>query len=230
MTKLHIFDMDGTLLRSTASIEISKAVGALTDAIAIEDGWREGVISDVGFWERCLAIWEPAGLNEQSIDIAFNTAPWLEGVEEVFTDIAARGEHSVVITQSPQFFVDRLQRLGAQSTYGTQVALGFAVYEEYLISPEDKVKIVVDLLETKGLTELSCVAYGDSTSDVPLFEWLPNTVAVNASEHVKSLATTSYEGNDLRDAYRAGRGLFYGLGTNQPKSASWAASVCEGQQ
>jgi phosphoserine phosphatase len=222
--------MDGTLLRSTASIEISKVIGALTDAIAIEDGWREGVISDVGFWERSLEIWEPGLVNELSIDAAFNSAPWLEGVEEVFTDIAARGEHSVVITQSPQFFVDRLRRWGAHSTYGTQVAPGLAVCEENLISPEDKVKIVVDLLETKGLTELSCVAYGDSTSDVPLFEWLPNTVAINASERVKSLATTSYEGNDLRNAYRVGRGLFYGLGNNQPKSGSWATSVCEGQQ
>lgn len=230
MTKLHIFDMDGTLLRSTASIEISKAIGALADAVAIEDGWREGVISDVGFWERCLEIWEPAGLNDQSIDIAFTTAPWLEGLKEVFTDIEARGEHSVVITQSPQFFVDRLQRWGAQSTYGTQISLGATVYEENLISPDDKVRIVVELLETKGLNELSCIAYGDSTSDVPLFEWLPNTVAINASEHVKSLATTSYEGNDLRSAYRAGRGLLYGLGNTQPNSANWATSICEGRQ
>jgi phosphoserine phosphatase len=229
MTKLHIFDMDGTLLRSTASVEISKMIGALPDAIAIEDGWREGVISDVGFWERCLEMWEPGLVNELSIDAAFHAAPWMEGIEEVFTDIAARGEHIAVITQSPQFFVDRLRRWGAHSTYGTQVAPGLAVYEENLISPEDKVKIVVDLLEAKGLTETSCVAYGDSTSDVPLFEWLPNTVAINASQHVKSLARASYEGNDLRSAYHAARGLFYESGATPPNSGTAVAVVGEGK-
>jgi len=207
MTKLHIFDMDGTLLRSTASVEISKSIGAYAAAMAVEEGWRAGQISDVEFWERCLPLWEK--LDDRQIDAAFSVAPWMEGVAEVFADIAMRGEHSVVITQSPQFFVDRLLGWGAEKTYGTQVAPGFAVTEEQLISAEDKVRIVVDLLSQYGLDETSCVAYGDSTSDVPLFEWLPHTVAVNAGDHIRRLARTAYEGTDLRVAYRVGRGLLW---------------------
>lgn len=207
MTKLHVFDMDGTLLRSTASIEISRCVGAHTEAIKIEEGWRAGVISDVEFWEQALAIWEQKRIDDALIDAAFNSAPWMEGTVEVFADIATRAEHSVVITQSPQFFVDRLLNWGAEHTYGTQVAPGFTVYEKNLISPEDKIEIVVDLLKRYGLAESSCVAYGDSTSDIPLFGWLPHTVAVNASENVKGLAGATYEGTDLRAAYSVGRGL-----------------------
>lgn len=52
-----------------------------------------------------------------------------------------------------------------------------------------------------------CVAYGDSSSDLPLFEWLPGTVAVNGSEALRRVAAARYEGSDLREAYAMGRGL-----------------------
>jgi phosphoserine phosphatase len=51
------------------------------------------------------------------------------------------------------------------------------------------------------------VAYGDSSSDVPLFQLLPHTVAVNATPALREIAAASYEGNDLRGAYALGRSL-----------------------
>jgi phosphoserine phosphatase len=200
------------LLCSTASYEISKVVGAQEAVVAIEQGWRAGEISDVGFWDRCLPLWE--GIDDALIDHAFNAAPWMDGIELVFADIAVRAEHSVVITQSPQFFVDRLLSWGAENTYGTQVVPGGSASEHQLISAEDKADIVANLLTRYGLDESSCVAYGDSTSDVPLFKWLPHTVAVNANEQIRQLASTTCDGTDLREVYRAGRAL---LGT--PRTA-----------
>jgi phosphoserine phosphatase len=44
-------------------------------------------------------------------------------------------------------------------------------------------------------------------SDVPLFRQLTNTVAVNGDRHLAELATLSYYGNDLADAYALGRTL-----------------------
>jgi phosphoserine phosphatase len=48
------------------------------------------------------------------------------------------------------------------------------------------------------------VAYGDSQSDVPLFEVAGASVAVNADDHVSGLASRSYRGDDLLEAYRHG--------------------------
>ncbi|EID80538.1 haloacid dehalogenase, partial [Rhodococcus opacus RKJ300 = JCM 13270] len=121
--------------------------------------------------------------------------------------IRNRGEYSTVISQSPQFFVERLTGWGADSAFGAQVALRSEVGPESLLSAEDKVSIVSKLLAEYGLAEGDCVAYGDSTSDIPLFGKLPNTVAVNASARVRELATIEYEGSDLRGAYVLGRGL-----------------------
>jgi phosphoserine phosphatase len=45
------------------------------------------------------------------------------------------------------------------------------------------------------------VAYGDSLSDRDLFAVVPVSVAVNADSHVSGVATHSYMGGDLWEAY-----------------------------
>lgn len=75
------------------------------------------------------------------------------------------------------------------------------------LQPEDKVLITEHVLEQWGLSPKQCVAYGDSSSDIALFRWLPNTVAVNARGPLADLAIKSYVGDDLREAYTLGRSL-----------------------
>jgi phosphoserine phosphatase len=205
MSGLHVFDMDGTLLRGSACLEISRAVGVLEETLAIEDAWIRGAISDNGFWERCLPLWE--GLSEAQIDSAFAATPWLDGVEAVFGDIRARDEHSVVITQSPTFFVERLQRWGASYTFGSLVSPGNCKGADMMVSSRDKLRITEELLARLGLTVNDCVVYGDSSTDTALFESLTHTVAVNAKEPIRTLARVSYEGTDFWAAYQAGRRL-----------------------
>ena len=43
-------------------------------------------------------------------------------------------------------------------------------------------------------------------SDAPLFRHLDACVAVNADEQLAGLATVSYDGDDLTQAYALGRG------------------------
>jgi phosphoserine phosphatase len=205
MSCLHVFDMDGTLLRGSACLEISRAIGVLDETLAIEDSWIQGMISDNGFWEQCLPLWE--GLSDDQIDRAFAATPWLDGVEAVFADIRSRGEHSVVISQSPTFFVERLQRWGAGYTFGSLVSPGNDKGADMTVSTTDKVRITEELLVELGLTVNDCVAYGDSSSDIALFEHLSLTVAVNAKESIRQLARVSYEGTDFWAAYLAGRRL-----------------------
>jgi phosphoserine phosphatase len=210
MTKLHVFDMDGTLLRGAATVEFSRYLGCFEAANAVEEAWVRGEIDDIPFWDRVLPLW--AGVSEEEIDRAFDAAPWIDGVAEVFADIAARGEHSAVISQSPLFFVRRLQRWGAGAVFGARVEPGRRCEEDLLLTVQHKVDITAVLLAELGLTKDECVAYGDSTSDVLLFEWLPHTVAVNAKPVVRDIAAAVYDGPDLRDAYATGRALLDGDG------------------
>lgn len=208
MTKLHIFDMDGTLLRGAASVEICRYLGRFDEANSVEEAWVRGEIGDVAFWELMLPLWD--GISDEEIDSAFAAAPWLDGVAEVFADITARGEHSAVISQSPLFFVRRLMNWGAGAAYGAGVEPGGRSDADLLLTVEDKVSIAEHLIAEHGLSADDCVAYGDSTSDVGLFSRLRHTVAVNGNARIRELAAAGYTGSDLREAYAIGRALLAG--------------------
>ncbi|MFW2241360.1 HAD family hydrolase [Rhodococcus opacus] len=207
-SRLHVFDMDGTLLMGAATVELSRYLGCFDAAFALEEAWLRGEISEVSFWHKALELW--TGASEDEIDGAFEAAVWLKGIPEVFADIAERDERCIVISQSPYFFVRRLERWGAHATFGSRIELGGEVTEHSTLTVEDKVLITKRILDDWGLTVTECVAYGDSTSDISLFEWLPNTVGVNAKDPIRSLAAELYDGDDLRHAYTIGRRLIAG--------------------
>ena len=205
MSCLHVFDMDGTLLKGSACLEISRTVGALAETLAIEDVWSRGEISDNDFWVRCLPLWKD--LSDEQVDRAFAESPWLDGVQSVFADIKSRDEKSAVISQSPLFFVERLHAWGVNYVYGSLVTPGNSTGAERLMTSRDKLDITGRLLSELGLTHDNCIAYGDSMSDLDLFKSLPKTVAVNARKPIRELASVCYEGPSMWSGYAAGRKL-----------------------
>ena len=202
---LHVFDMDGTLLRSTATIELARHLGHLEGGQEIEERWFQGTISDTEFWLRLLEMCK--GASAADIDEAFHNAPWMAGIEETFADIRSRGEAVIVISQSPAFFVRGLERWGAHETYGSAVELGLPLSESATLLAEAKVAITESALAVRNLSVQQCVAYGDSSSDLGLFATLPHTVAVNPTPELDALAATRYVGTDIWEAYSLGRQL-----------------------
>jgi phosphoserine phosphatase len=203
MSKLHIFDMDGTLLKGSACLELARYLGQLEAVNSIEERWSRGELSHFGFWEECLPLW--VGLDDAGIDATFAATSWLNGIQAVWADIARRGEYSAVITQSPQFFADRLLAWGVGMVRGAGVYGGVPPDPSLVVTPESKVPIAIELMNSHGVASDDCVAYGDSSSDIPLFRLVPHTVAVNGVPALRKIAAASYEGNDLWGAYTLGR-------------------------
>ena len=80
-----------------------------------------------------------------------------------------------MITLSPQFFADKLLGLGLHEAYGARgPGRRRGRPRERMLTPESKVYIAPEVLERLGLGSDDTVAYGDSSSDVPLFE-MPST-------------------------------------------------------
>jgi phosphoserine phosphatase len=205
MSKLHIFDMDGTLLSGSACLELSRHMGQLEAVEAMEARWSRGQIGHVEFYDLLLPLW--SGLEPSDVEEVFAGISWIDGIEEVWRDIDRREERSAVISLSPQFFAEHLTRWGLHSVHGAEVFAGETAKPERVLTPESKVYIASELLERYGLGDEDCVAYGDSSSDVPLFEMLSNTVSVNGTESLRDVAAVAYEGFDLREAYELGRSL-----------------------
>ncbi|MFF1686216.1 MULTISPECIES: HAD family hydrolase [unclassified Streptomyces] len=203
MARLHLFDLDGTLLHGTsAPVEISRQLGVEAEAVALDREIGAQRIGPPEYARRVHALW--AGLTPDHVTAAFEGAPWLTGIRETWAEIRARGEYCAVVSLSPSFFVERLTGWGAHAAYGSRFpAVPFAepVDPTGLLSAAAKVKIADLLCERFGVPRADCIAYGDSFSDVELFGAVPVSVAINADQHVAGLATHSYAGRDLREAY-----------------------------
>jgi phosphoserine phosphatase len=209
VTTLHVFDMDGTLLKgTTASLQIARHFGAAEELVELEARFAAGQIDTQGFAAAIHELWRD--LTPSAVADAFAASPWLTGIPEVCADIRERGERSVVITMSPDFFARHLLELGFDEVVASRFPrLPFLepLDPAHILTPGDKIRIVEEMCGRYALSRSRCVAYGDSMSDAPLFRHLTKTVAVNADHHLVELATLGYRGNDLAGAYALGRGL-----------------------
>jgi phosphoserine phosphatase len=216
MSLLHVFDMDGTLLRgTTASLEMARRLGCEPQLLELEESFARGAIDTRAFSLAAATLYGP--LTDEIVAEIFRASPWIPGLPEVLGDIRARGEHSLVITMSPDFYAGGLRELGADEVVASRFPpLPIRVMPDPvgILTPEDKVTIVNRVLVGHGLSTRQCLAYGDSGSDIPLFRHLPTTVAVNAGAELAALATVSYEGEDLREAYELARAQLPGSGSH----------------
>lgn len=209
MARLHLFDLDGTLLHgTTAPVEISRQLGLEAETVALDRAIGAGLIGPPEYAAQVYDLW--AGLTEAHVTAAFEAAPWLTRIREVWAEIRSAGEYCAVVSLSPSFFVERLLEWGAHATHGSRFpAVPFTepVDPAGALSAAAKVTIADRLCAEFGVARADCVAYGDSSSDKELFAVVPVSVAVNADGHLAGLATHSYTGRDLWDAYELVAGI-----------------------
>lgn len=201
--RLHLFDLDGTLIRgSAAAIEISRQLGLSEEIAALERGFLVDGMTPDEFAVQAHGLW--SALTPEQVTAAFEGAPWLAGIREVWADIHAEGGRCAVISLSPDFFVERLLDWGADAAHGSRwpsVPFTAPIHRPGILDAAAKVSITRRLCAEYGLGLADCVAYGDSMSDAQLFAAVPVAVAVNADRHLEGLSRHSYTGGDLREAY-----------------------------
>ncbi|MER5521809.1 HAD-IB family phosphatase [Streptomyces sp. NPDC002763] len=208
MARLHLFDLDGTLLHGTsAPVEISRQLGLEAETVDLDRAISTGRITPPEYAARVYSLW--AELTDAQVTAAFDGAPWLARIRDVWGEIREAGDYCAVVSLSPSFFVERLLDWGAHAAFGSRFpAVPFVepVDPAGVLDPAAKVTIADRLCEQFGVGRADCVAYGDSMSDRELFAVVPVSVAVNADGHLAGLATYSYTGRDLWDVYELTRG------------------------
>jgi phosphoserine phosphatase len=138
---------------------------------------------------------------------AFATAPVLANVREVVADIHRRGERACLITMSPDYFAEQFLEFGFDAVFASRFprSADVALDESAILNPVDKPRLAARFCAEHGLAMRDAIAYGDSMSDVFLFEQVGLRVSVNGDDHLAELADITIEGTDLMLAYRAAR-------------------------
>jgi phosphoserine phosphatase len=209
--RAHIFDMDGTLLHgTTAPVLLAAALGQPETLAALEERFAAGGASTVQFARELHDMW---GIVAPEIaQQAFAAAPLLANVGEVLADIRARDERSCLITMSPDYFAEQFLDFGFDAVFASRFPRSAEVPldESAILSPEDKPRLAARFCAEHGLSMDDAIAYGDSMSDVFLFDEVGVRVSVNGDHHLAERSDIAVEGTDLLLAYRAARELAEG--------------------
>ena len=204
--RAHIFDMDGTLLRgTTASLLMAKVLGKEDEFLELEQGFAAGRHTNIEFARTLHTTWGvvPA---EAAIE-AFTGAPLLQNIEAVLRDIHERGERACLITMSPDYFAELFLPLGFDAVFSS----GFprdasAPFDpDAILSFEDKPRFARAFCMEYGFRIEEAIAYGDSISDVLLFEAVGYRISINGDHHLRDLCDIEVRGDDLYEAYVAAR-------------------------
>jgi phosphoserine phosphatase len=208
MRRAHVFDMDGTLLHGTsASLLLAEALGEVDALHALEARFADGDATAVDFARALHAMW--GVVPPEVVAEAFAAAPLLANVREVLADIHARDERACLITMSPDYFAERFLDFGFDAVYasGFPREAGTPLDDARILNPELKPVLAGRFCAEHGLQLDQAIAYGDSMSDVALFDAVAIRIAVNADHHLADRSDVAVSGTDLLPAYEAARRL-----------------------
>lgn len=201
MSRLFVFDMDGTLLPfTTAMLEIAKIMGNMEKLVGLEKHYVEGKLGSTQFAEEVYNLWST--ISEETVKKAFIETPKLKNIKEALQKIKSHGAVSCLITSSPTFFADHFYDYGFDYIFASKpFTLTERVFTpQHILYGKDKPVLAKELCQKLKIPFEETVAFGDSISDVHLFQELKHTVSVNGDAHVKELAKFHYSGMDLLEA------------------------------
>jgi phosphoserine phosphatase len=141
---------------------------------------------------------------------AFAAAPVLANIREVLADIRQRDERACLITMSPDYFAEQFLDFGFDAVFASRFPRDAEtpLDEAAILHPEDKPRLAERFCAGHGLGLADAIAYGDSMSDVFLFEEVGVRVSVNGDHHLAERSDIAVQGTDLLPAYHAARKLW----------------------
>lgn len=135
---------------------------------------------------------------------ALNDIACIGGIDATLVALRERGIASLLGTVTWSFAAEEFRRRhGFTAVSGTEIALdpdGVLTGEVKRHFDEwDKLDFVRGYCEASAIDLSECIAVGDSRSDIPLFEAVGFSVALNATPQARAAASVAIETEDLID-------------------------------
>lgn len=200
--KVVCFDMDGTLIRNTNSVEFLCQLCNKTEEVkAIEDKEHKNEISWI------LADYLKAqlftGLKLSEINDRFNDyIQVINNLDIVLSELNQRGFKTLLITAGPTQVAEMLGNIYCfDKVYGSH----YEVVDDHFtgriikhLGDNGKVEKLIEFCNGNNILLEEVISVGDGASDIKLFEKTGKSIAINYSKSVIGKADKYIETEDLK--------------------------------
>jgi phosphoserine phosphatase len=196
------FDIDGTLVPSgSSSSYLAGHLGHQQELDAAEDRYASGELTNQQVSEIDAAGWRGARVTD--VDLLLEELPLIPGIDDVLAWCRAQSLEPVLASLAWQPVSAALaRRHGFTASGGPRVGLVGDSYDGTVaehFDEYDKRDRALDLARQRGVPTDRCAAVGDSRSDIPLFQAVPASLALNAGAAARAAANHAINATDLRE-------------------------------
>ncbi len=197
------FDLDGTLLGAVSvSLHLAARLGGLVRTQPIEAAYRRGEITVDAFAQETAQLFR--GVSVRDVWTALARIPTIRGLDETLAELRAHNVRLLLASCTWRFASEYFGlRYGFDAICGTEMArsangrlTGTVVR---CVDGSAKATFVAAYCAGVGVPLDACVAIGNSSSDIPMFEIVGRSIALNATPEAREAAAISVEADDLRE-------------------------------
>ena len=201
--RLACFDLDGTLTcGTTVSQHLADRLGQSERVAELERRYAVGEISNSVVAEEQARSYR--GIPLPQVVAKLSDIACIEGIDSTLAALREREINSLLCTVTWSFAAQEFRRRhGFIAVSGTEIGLdpGGVVTGEVKSNFDewDKLEFVRSYCKVNDVDLAECIAVGDSRSDIPLFEAVGFSVALNATPQAREAASVSLDTEDLTD-------------------------------
>lgn len=201
--KLVCFDLDDTLIREIHSVMMPCILnGKEKEHSFIQEQEETGVLDYISadYLRAKLLL----GLEESEIAQNFlDIVKPLKNISSVIEALHERNIKSIIITVGPKQVAKVACNIwGFDDYYGSAYEVIGGVFTGKIlnyIGADQKILCLKDFCKRNNIIPEECIAVGDGSTDIPIFEYCAMSIAVNSSLVVQKRATYTIDTDNLAD-------------------------------
>lgn len=202
-TKLVCFDLDDTLIREVHSVMLPCIInGKEYEHSIIQKNEEDGELDYITADYQRAKLTRGLTLSFLKSEFTKHIKP-LKNIEAVISRLKKENIKCILITVGP-IQVARLvgELWGFDYCYGSDYEIVDGSFTGNIISyitAEGKIDCLTSYCSEQGTDTSDCIAVGDGSTDIPVFNICGGSIALNGNEKAKQSASISIDTDDLND-------------------------------